>query len=45
MKCKCGHDKLDHNTEPHDGGECFAKITVGNNRDFCPCDKFEEKIL
>lgn len=43
--CKCGHSIGEHyycdcpncHEGPHD---CYAKVKVGNNNDFCDCDQF-----
>lgn len=42
LMCKCGHEENKHKNYSNCIKTCFVKIENGNNRDFCPCDKFEE---
>lgn len=40
--CECGHPKTDHRFDEV-ASWCMAKVKVGNNRDFCPCNEFKPK--
>lgn len=41
--CECGHPKEEHRFASNGESWCMAKVKVGNNRDFCPCEEFKQK--